>query len=324
MIEPGIPPDRGAWPDGLLDHLQRFRQGDLIAGFPALYLGDPDSPGHAQTAAYADSGPGVIEFEPFPFGMVLTQTCDIREENSKRPSRPWVHVAPVYNGEAKYKPDPDSATERSLLGSNIRSMLVNGGGPLYLLFLKDFNPEPGLWVADLRLIVATDKGWLAGRAPIRAFDTEVARRDVGRRLAMLQMRPAFDERFEAAVRRPLIRALRVLDADSALHDAIYREVHQFAVRSDDNINMSRAEVWILSLAPLSEPVRQWFEAQGAEWQASAADSGFDLLPTQFSDLRSMTAEEYLSLTTMPLSYISPDPPWYGVGSDEQDDSVEDG
>lgn len=313
MIELGILPRREAWPDGLLEHLQGFRQGDVIAGFPGLYLGDPDIAAHAQTAAYAGSGPGVIEFEPFPYGLILTQTCDLREENSRRPSRPWVHVAPIYNGEEKLE-QPEDLRGRSLLGSNIREMLLKGGGPLYLLHLNDFQPEPGLWVADLRLVVPVDKGWLAGKDPIRAFDSEEGRRGVGYRVAMLQMRPAFDEQFESAVRRPLVKALRALGTESDLCREIYAQVHQFAVRSNDNVAMSQAEVWILSLEPLSESVREWFDEQNAEWQANAAETDLNLLPTQFSELRSLTAEEYLSLTTMPLAYLSPDPPWYGAGT----------
>lgn len=313
VIEPGILPNREAWPDGLLDDLQKFRQGDLVEEFPALYLGDPDSPGHRQTAVYAGGDPGVIEFDPFPFGMILTQTCDLREEN-RTPRRPWVHIAPVYNGEAKYVANPQSGKKRSLIGSNIRGWLVEGRGPQYLLHLTDFNPEPGLWVADLRLIVATDKGWLAGRNPIRAFDAEADRREVGRRMASLHVRPAFDERFEAAVKRPLINALKELEEESELLGLIYKEVYEFGVRADDNIEMGVAEVWILSRGGLSDTVKVWFDDRSAEWQANAADIGLNLLPTQIGDLKVMSADEYLSLTRVPLSYVSPDPPWFGIGN----------
>lgn len=317
MIPPGVPPDRTGWPEGLLDHLRKFRQGNAVEGFPPVYLGDPSVAVHIQTAAYGDYGPGPIEFaSEFPYGLILTQTCDLREEDSRQPSRPWVHIAPIYNGEEKYRPDSDSPKERSFLGSNIRTWLEEGRGPQYLLHLPDLTHATGFWVADLRLVTAVEKGWLMGREPITAFANQERRREVGRRMAMLHRRPAFDGRFEEAVRAPLIRALSDLEGEAPdLLRALYRQVQQFAVVSDDNVDMAWTQVWILARQPLSPEVRQWLEERAAEWQASAAANGLSLLATQYSELDTMTATEYLRLTTMPLSAISPDPPWFGAGTD---------
>jgi hypothetical protein len=96
--------------------------------------------------------------------------------------------------------------------------------------------------------------------------------------------------------------------------ALYEQLREFGVISDDNVDMAWTQVWTLSSQPLSPEVRQWLEERAGEWQASAA-AHHSLLATQYSELDTMTATEYLRLTTMPLSVISPDPPRFGAGSD---------
>ena len=98
----------------------------------------------------------------------------------------------------------------------------------------------------------------------------------------------------------------------SLYDSIQTEVDHLAVESDDNVKMNRCRVWVLSREPLSSSVREWFDKQDDQWHRNALDNDFILLESRFSELRSMTAEEYLNLTMMPLSDITPEPPWYGT------------
>lgn len=311
MIEPGIKPTKEDWPKGLLKHLQGFRQGDVVKGFPAVYIGNPNSAVHEQTAVYQGSESDVIEFgDDFPYGIILTQTCDIIEEDRQYPKRPWIWIAPVYNSETRFW-DPNSNKEKALLDGGIRKMLVAGGGPQYLLHLPGFIPSSGIWVADFRLMVSVEKGWLLERDPIPAFSSENERRGVGKKLASLFTRPAFDTRFEESVRKPFINALKDID-DMSLYDSIQTEVDHLAVKSDDNVKMDRCQVWVLSREPLSSAVREWFDKQDDQWHRNALDNDLILLESRFSELRSMTAEEYLNLTMMPLSDITPEPPWYGT------------
>ncbi len=310
MIPPGVPPDRERWPPGLLTHLTRFKQGDLVKGFPVVYIGDPDVAAHLQTAAYAGEGAGPIEFEPFDYGMIVTQTCDLREEDSTNPSRPWVQIAPVYDGLRTYL--GSDGVSRKVLHGGIRNMLESGGGQLYLMHLPHFGTADEFWVADFRLTVPVDKGWLLGKEPVNAFESEEERRKVGMRTAMQQIRPAFDGRFVEAVQQPLISALKTLaKEDPELSAAIHRETHQFGMRSAENVVMAYAEVWILSLVPLTDTVRVWLDDQSETWHRKAAELGLNLLPTQYRELRSTTAQEYVSLTVVPLSHLSPHPLWYG-------------
>lgn len=309
MIFAGIPRTRDKWPQGVLEHLGSFRQGDVVEGFPMSYLGNPDVPVHAQTAAYRNVGPGVIEFEEdFPYGMITTQTCDIREEDSNQPTRPWVQIVPVYDGEHKHEPTPGSTKRSSYIPSNIRDFMTEGGGSQYLLRLQDF-PQDGFWVADLRLSISVDKGWLLGRNPITVFGSEKSRRMVGNRLAMLADRPAFDGRFERAVKKPLMKELDSLK-ETTLGRDIYRQVAEFRIRADDNINMGSVEIWVFSDSPLSEDVRRWFDEQTDQWRRMADKEGLVLLPTQYSQLDKTSAKVYRSLTMMSLMDLTPNPPWY--------------
>ncbi len=309
MIFAGIPRSREKWPSGVLEHLELFRQGDVVEGFPLSYIGDPEVPVHSQTAAYHNMGSGTIEFEnDFPYGMIITQTCDIREEDSNQPIRPWVQMVPVYDGEQKYEPTLGSTKQRSFLPSNIRQFIQEGRVPQYLMRLPGF-PKSGFWIADFRISVSVDKGWLLRRDPISIFESEEDRRNVGKRVAMLADRPAFDGKFERAVRIPLIRGLGSLEGTQLERD-IYREVVEFRINADDNISMDRVEIWVFSELSLSEPVRKWFDEQAVYWAEQADKEGLVLLPIQYSRLEEINAKTYRSLTMMSLHNLTPNPPWY--------------
>ena len=100
MIPRGIPKSRDEWPDGLLEHLRDFRQGDIVASVPLHYWGDPANAVFELTREYEGQGDGVCTMM-VDFGLITTQTCDIGEEDSPRPERPWVQIAPVYNAMAE-------------------------------------------------------------------------------------------------------------------------------------------------------------------------------------------------------------------------------
>ncbi len=306
MIQPGIPNARADWPAGLLDHLAKFRQGDVVAGFPTSYLGDPDAAVHAQTAAYRDQGVGTIHFDDFPYGMIASQTCDIREEISRSPQRPWILVAPVYDGMVTWLPD-GSAKERSTITSNIRRMLEAGGGPTYLLYLPSF-PESGFWVADLRLLAPVEKGWLLSKEPISPFSDRGDQEKVAGRFALLFDRPAFDDRFELSVIRPLRTALTELkERDPELMANVWNTIPRIAVMSDDIAEMTYARVVVLAHADPGDAVQAWLDSQAEAWQAAAAESGLTLLPTETRTLSDLPTSDYLKMTTLPLPALAPDP-----------------
>jgi hypothetical protein len=81
MIPAGIPDGRDEWPPGVLDHLRRFEQGHLVRAVPFFYFTNPSFPVFGQGRTADDGSPELVwDAEDFPYGMIATQTCDLREE----------------------------------------------------------------------------------------------------------------------------------------------------------------------------------------------------------------------------------------------------
>jgi hypothetical protein len=202
---------------------------------PLLYYADPSRPIWARTAAYTAeaTGPETIEAgsQTAPrYGLITSQTCDISEEDAEQPLRPWVQVAPVYN--------------RTDLNSGAQKLLRNGKGARYLLHLPAL--PGGFWVADLRIEVPVEKGWLATREPVDGFADETKQRAVGERIAVLRSRPAFAGSFVDTVQQPLVAALKSLRAtDRALYDRMDVQVDEVCVELDSLVNPSQARVMLL-------------------------------------------------------------------------------
>jgi hypothetical protein len=311
VIPSQIPPDREHWPPGVLDGLKKFRQGDVVPGLPYFYWGNPARGVLDLTSSYADEGEGIIESAlQFGYGMIATQTCDIAEEDSPGPSQPWVHLCPVYNAEATYQPagpPPDKLPK--LIGGGDRKLIRQGRLQRYLWLPA--IPD-GMWVADLRLLLPVEKGWLANRDRIEPFYTEPERLKVGRLLFWLHDRPAFDGRFVTTVQHPLSRALGALRRDnSTLFDRLHDQVAEIGVSTDRNIAITTAEIVVLCNEALDAAAEEWLRDWWTESAQAAADEGLTLLPLRTARLDQMTAAEYRSLTRLPLAAVSPNPAWYG-------------
>jgi hypothetical protein len=300
LLPRGIPRRKEDWPNGLLEHLRLFRQGHVVHRVPVFYWGDPAYPVFALTREYDSEG--VCEME-LKYGLITTQTCDIAEEDSDRPSRPWVHVAPVYDAT-----EEDESGSRTLDGGERK--LAAQGRIQHLLHLPAL--DDGLWVADLRLALPFDKGWLASRTPIQAFHNDKERYEVGRRLAYMHRRPAFDPTFVRVVQQPLVAALRALSKDDReLFERLHHDIHEIGVRTDRNSEMGFAEVWALGGGDVRIDCVEWLREQWDDWHGRADAAGFRLLPLRIESLTDMSAADYRTLTALPLANISPSNEWYG-------------
>jgi hypothetical protein len=203
---------------------------------PFFYFADPSRPVWARTHAYtADSeGPEVIEMPDGagpPYGVITSQTCDIGEEDADRPIRPWAQISPVYDRSAD-------------LDSGWRRKLQRGEGPRYIMHLPALTG--GFWVADFRIEVPVEKGWLATRRRLDGFADEAAQRRLGERIAMLRSRPAFAGRFVDLVQRPLVVALKDLRATNRdLYDRMESQVDEVAVELDSLLDPHDARITLL-------------------------------------------------------------------------------
>jgi hypothetical protein len=296
-IDAGLPGGRSEWPPGVLESLRAFVQGHVVKEPPFHYFADPARPVWVRTHAYvADStGPEVIELPEGAgpaFGMITSQTCDIAEEDAEWPIRPWVQIVPVYDLSAD-------------LNSGIQKLLRKGKGTSYLMYLPGL--ADGFWVADFRIEVPVEKGWLAAQRPVEGFLTEEQRQQVGERVAMLRSRPAFDGRFVAVIQRPLVTELRELkQADLGMYQRMDAQVWRVAVELDSLLNPKDVRVTLLTQGDVDEDIEDWWRAWWDSASGRCASEGMTLHAFAIRKTCDVTLAESERMTIVPLARISPD------------------
>jgi len=296
-IDAGLPDGPEGWPSGVLSALRQFVQGDVVEKPPFFYFADPARPVWARTRAYAagSDGPEVIEMPDNagpPYGVITSQTCDIGEEDAQRPIRPWVQLCPVY----------DRVTD---LDSGWRRKLAKGDGPRYLMHLPAL--PGGFWVADFRIEVPVEKGWLATCAKLDGFRDEAAQRKVGERIAMLRSRPAFADRFVRLVQRPLVTALKELRSTKRdLYDRMDAQVEEVAVELNSLLDPRDARITLLVPGQVDPDIEDWWRSWWDTTSESCSNAGLDLQAFAIRKTSEVTVAEYRRMTTVPLTRISPE------------------
>jgi len=302
VISSGLPASGDAWPEGLLEHLRKFEQGHLIERLPFFYFGNPQMPIFG-TAGGEESDDLVWHEHDFEYGLIVSQTCDLREEGVKRPRKPWFHCCPVYRAD-----DETSGIDSGQIG------LIRKGSIDYLIEAPELGDETSCWVADLRLLVPLEKSVLLDRAPIDGFKTEAGRRIVGERMSLLHSRPAFDEVLQSTVVGPLLADLsHVAKNDVAIFEQFTELVYALAVRTDRLVQMSLAsvELFLLTWSPLSDDAQTYWESQSEQWTQNALRStDHRLRSLQIVELSKMSAADLLSMQVVPLRGLTPHPLWH--------------
>jgi hypothetical protein len=302
VIGAGLPNSGDEWPDGVLESLKQFRQGDLVAAPSMAYLVDPMAPIWEESTRFAqelasageEMIPDVIhlpdQLKP-PFGMITTQTCDIVEEDSPTPAWPWVQLVPVYEMASEFN-------------SGERKLLTDGRGTRRFLHVPALA---GFHVADFRISFPVEKGWLARQERADGFGTEELRHRVGERMALLGGRPAFAGIFVAAVQLPLTIALRELKlTNRGLFDKLDNDVPELGVRLDSRLNPSTAQVVVISRSALDREETDWWNSWWDGCRGAASEVGITLQALDFKTLDdTFSAAEYRQLTPLPLINVSP-------------------
>ena len=306
VLDLGIP-GRDEWPTDVLEQVAAFRQGDLVAKLPMFYWADPGAPVFERTRDYEGKLPGIVEMQEgwyFDYGMITTQTCDLADEGNGKPRFAWAQVCPVYNAKDPHPTDP----AKHVLDGGTRKLILEGRDQHRMAVPV---PGDGLWVADFRLEVPVERGWLAAQERIVVFSNDADRWEVGRRLAWLRARPAFDSRFVRSVQKPLVSALRVLaTADPSRYQLMHGEIAEVGVVSASHAEMTDVIVTVL-YDSLSAATKEWWLGQWEIWAELAEAEGLNLLPLEFADLGALSAAEYRRMTRLPLAHISDEPSWYG-------------
>jgi hypothetical protein len=272
MIDRGVP-NAEDWPEGVRDSLRSWEQGDLVATPPFFYFADPQHPVWEATRQYTatSSEPEIVLPEESlcpPYAMVTTQTCDIAEEDSARPLRPWVQLAPVYE----------------VTGWK-RKKLEGGRGPRYWLLVPEL-PGENPHVADLRIEVPVEKGWLAQQQRVIGFADEAAKQAVGDRLRLLRGRYAF-----AREVNQLVSAIwELLDASNDDNDdateILADAIEEVGLLLDSYLYPTHIQVVFLTTLDLDEKGHDRLEA----WRDSVASElqGADIT-LQRHDVRALAA-----------------------------------
>jgi len=259
---------------------------------PLAYAASAKHPIHAITRAWAESASaqsGVVnlvstERRP-PYGLIVTQTCDLVEEG--RPKRPWVLIAPVH---------------QLFANRGDRTRIRQGRGFDYLVPVTALaSPDGALWVGDLRLLVATEKGWLVGRETIAAFADEAGYGRLAQQLSRQFARPAYATVVVERVLRPTAKLFNSIIERYEGRDPIV-EVGLALGRS--RLEPVNAELVFMLDGELSPDLR----AEIVEWwkplSEAARAEGLELLMPRFVSLDELTARE---LDVLNASSLSPEP-----------------
>ncbi|KIZ15026.1 hypothetical protein [Streptomyces natalensis] len=290
FVDEGMPSVRDEWPQGTLEGLEQFRQGDVIPSPLFVFFGSPGAPLTRTSKRYgqshsADMPMMVDPVDAAPWAMITTATCDIAEPDVPRPRKPFAQVAPV--------------VDLAHLGDGQRGQIANGNMVHYVHLPALHLHTPGFWVADLRFDQPVEKSWLARQRPVQGFGSEVEQEVVGEALSWLRRRPAMGSAFIEHVQQPVNDALESLRrSDKALWKTVDREIAEWAVACDSRLEPTRAKIVLLSTAeaPSSECVRWWRET--VDRLRASAEKTLIITGPEFQRLDVITVTEYRELTVL--------------------------
>lgn len=288
MIDERLPDE---WPSSIAEAMRHWRQGYVVEDPPFFYYRSDEAP-IWRMEFDTDAGPSaesLVELNPsdaFRYGLITTQTCDLVEEG--RPKQPWIAVAPVYDIAESLGPGQLTQLQRGYFGHLI---LLTAG------WLPD-----GQWVADLRIEMPVEKGWLTSRTPRQGFASQADYDRLASRLASRRGRPALSTALTESLTRPLRDWLH--GAGKATRDRL--DSLRLRVVGDP-LTSTQAELLVISndegLAPDLQETWMTFEAERLE---AAADDGVILAPFRYGTLDAFSARDVETSIRLDYDHLSPD------------------
>lgn len=294
----GMPQSREDWPPEVLDAAARFTCGDIVESPPNFYYADPEHAVLEYTKRYAEEG--VTEAEVIdayntaaPFGVITSQTCDIGEIGFAEPSHPFVSVSPVFDG-------------TSSLDGSTRSLLKKGKriGPFYHVPLLSEHAT-GFWVADFRIEMPIEKGWLVKRDPIKGFVEEHARM-IPKVLADIRDRPAWAPSVSDHLQPMLLQQLKELKlTDPAIFELVTTEIEEIGARSDSMLEPTWVQLAAFTVGQVSPETKGWWTAVNDVLREEAGRHGLVFHQPETLGLEECPVMTYRRFTTFPLTRFSP-------------------
>ena len=287
-----------SWPAAITASLQHWHQGHLIANPPLFWAADPREPLLPFTAKNGDPARqwqifSLPEAERPPFGVVISQSCDICEA---KPVSPFIDVAPVYDLADVLQGGQEN---------EIRQHYWNN-----YIYLTRQPAEGRCYVVDLRVVLPIEKGVLVKGTPVDGFASENDLLDFADRVATRVRRPSYADAVQDFLIRPLDEWIR-RDQAKALRESSGRftDVEEVRLRVEgDRLDPVSVQIVVFQETTLSR------EDQGAwrRWRESTKRTLFkeariQLRPVQFSSLSKMSAADYRQLAPIWLRYLGRSP-----------------
>lgn len=295
LISDGVPPSRDEWPKEVLEACTQFAAGDVVANPPFFYFADAAYPVWEATRAQ-DPTDGVIIVDASaaspPFGVITSQTCDIGEEASRKPARPWITVAPVF--------------DFSGADQNLRAGILNGRGTATLVHLPALEAvSAGLWAADLRIEFPVEKGFLVGKTPIAGFDDEIGARRLLTRVAELRQRPAWAQSVLDSVGESFYASLQTLrKSNRALYDEVSETVDGVGVQANSMFKPATIRIGVFLASTLSTDAEAWLDSVVETAEEAGRSLGLDVQQSLTVQLSDCSVLEHRKFVPIPLSRFS--------------------
>jgi len=291
-IDDGIDP--GLWTEQTRETASQLRQGQAVELPPFFYYASAEHPVHQITHEWAEvteRSSGVVDLTAEdlrpPYGLIATQTCDLAEEG--KPKRPWVQLAPVY----VYRCSAGEARK-----------IQQGRSHPYLCWASGLGDrDDGLWVADLRILLPVEKGWLVEQTTLPGFADEPGYTDFANRLATRFARPAYATELVNEVLKPLRDLLAEVSDRFAGDDGI---VEVGLELGRDRLDPQSARVCFIGNEPLRDEVRGFIGDWWTQTFGATGRGALQVLAPDFTDYDQLTARRYVGLDIMSISEFSPD------------------
>jgi hypothetical protein len=214
------------------------------------------------------------------YGIITTQTCDITEEDSATPRKPWVQVSPVYRYEGP------TEKEREAINRYAIPDLAHLTG-------KHFAEE--FYVADLRLSIPLEKSLLVGRESISGFASEPDAMGFAEHCSAYLSRPALPGKVVRLVVRHINRyfegkpALRTQIRNAGVDDVRLR------LGGTEDVPIVQLmvilkEANLTDMSAASAAFEQWLNA--AKQSAQSKNEAITFIGTQFTTMRDASAEQF--------------------------------
>lgn len=288
MIDDRVPAE---WPHAVLDAVRQFRQGDIVDQPPFFYFRSDEHPLwelHIEPADAGEDG-SIVDLdlaERPPYGLITTQTCDLYEEG-KKPRQPWFAVAPVYDFTSKLKSGQLEQIRRGEVGHLV-------------LLTADWLAE-GTWVADLRIEVPVEKGWLVGRNPRRSFALLNEYKTLAGRLATRRGRPALSTALTSHIVLPLRTWLK--DKGKKYRDEV--ESLRLLVADDPAVSKVAGLIVVAAGDGLSDEAKMaWTEFENGLIDDAAAH-GVVALPFRYGTYDDFSGRDIVVSVQLDFDYLSP-------------------